>query len=80
MKKPSIHTKLKVSVAFVWIGAVIALLSQYSEKWLLWVGLVIVAAAAVYRFTQIRCPQCGQPVLDVKTNPGKCPHCGEALE
>lgn len=76
----NIAKKLKISVAFVWIGAVIALLSRYTQPWMLWVGLAIVAVAAVYRFTQIRCPHCGQPVLDTKTTPGKCPHCGEALE
>lgn len=80
MKKPSIKTQLNISIAFVWIGALIALASQYFDKWLLWVGLAIVVVAAIYRFTQIRCPHCGQPVLDVKTHPGKCPHCHEELE
>ena len=75
-----VKTKVKISVAFVWIGALIALLSQNLGTWLLWVGLAIVVVAGVYRFTMIRCPHCGHKLLDGNTVPSKCPNCGDSLE
>ena len=78
-KKPNLRLRLKISVAFVWIGALVALLSKALGGWLLWVGIGIACLAAVYRYTMIRCPHCGQPLVYGKTIPAKCPNCGEEI-
>ena len=78
-KKTNLRLKLKISVAFVWIGAVVALLSKVFGGWCLLAGLAIAAAAATYRYTMIRCPRCGHKLIDGKTVPALCPKCGEEL-
>lgn len=79
MNKPSVKTQLKICTAFVWIGAVIALLSRNFGTWLLWVGIAVAIVAAVCRYTMIRCPHCGKPLTDPQGVPKQCPFCGEEL-
>ena len=76
----NIKTKIKVSTALAWIGAVIALMAKYVNTGLLWVGLALVVAAGIYRYTMIRCPHCGHKLIEGKEAPKKCPSCGEDLE
>ena len=75
-----VKTKVKICVAFVWIGALIAVMSRYMGDWLLWVGIAVVAVAGICRYTLIRCPHCGQKLMDSQGVPSKCPNCGESLE
>ena len=75
-----IKTKIKVSVALVWIGALIALMAKYVGTWCLWVGLAMVVGAAIYRYTMITCPHGGHKLIEGKEAPKKCPNCGESLE
>lgn len=79
MKKPSLKRQVKLCVSFIWIGAVIALLSQTFGQWLLWAGIGIATAAALCRYTLIRCPHCGHKLVDGNTIPAHCPNCGEEL-
>ena len=78
-KKTNLRIKVKISVAFVWIGALVALLSKMFGPWCLLAGLGIATVAAVYRYTMIRCPRCGHKLIDGKTIPALCPKCGEEL-
>lgn len=80
MKKPSVKTQVKICVTFVWIGALMALLSRSFGGWLLWAGLAVAAIASVCRYTLIRCPHCGCKLVDGQGVPNKCPNCGESLE
>ena len=75
-----IKTTIKVSVALVWIGALLALMAKYVGTWCLWVGLAMVVGAAIYRYTMITCPHCGHKLIEGKEAPKKCPNCGESLE
>ena len=75
-----VKTKVKVCIAFVWTGAVIAVLSQTFGSWLLWVGIAITIVAGICRYTLIRCPHCGHALTEGQGVPSKCPHCGESLE
>ena len=76
MKKLSLKTQLNICLGFLWAGALFALMSRFWGQWCLWLGIAVLVTAALCRYSLIRCPHCGQPVLDIKTNPGKCPHCG----
>ena len=75
-----IKTKINISIALVWIGAVVALMAKYVNTGLLWVGLAFVVAAGIYRYTMIRCPHCGHKLIEGREAPKKCPNCGEDLE
>lgn len=80
-KKPvSLKKKLQISVAFVWIGTLIALLSKVLGAWCLLAGLSIAVAAVAYRYTMIRCPHCGYKLAESRRVPACCPRCGESLE
>ena len=80
MKKPSIKTQVKICVSFIWIGALISLLSQTFGAWLLWAGIAVTAVAAICRYTLIRCPHCHHRLADGQNVPARCPRCGESLE
>ena len=80
MKKPSLRTQVKICVSAVWLGALLAILSQTVGKWCLWLGMAVVVVAAICRYTLIRCPHCAYKLTDGKTVPPRCPHCGETLE
>ena len=79
MKHISLKTQVNICVAFVWTGAVVALLSKVLGTWCLWVGIGIVAVAAVCRYSLIRCPHCGHKLTEGKTVPKRCPNCQEEL-
>ena len=76
----NLRLRLKVSVAFVWIGALVAMLSKLLGTWALWLGLAIVVAATVYRYTMIRCPYCGFRLAEGRNIPPCCPSCGGEFE
>ena len=75
-----VKTKVRICVAFVWIGALVAILAPTFGNWCLWTGIAIVAVAGTCRYTLIRCPHCKHALLDGSGVPSKCPYCGESLE
>ena len=79
MKKLSLKTQLSICISFVWIGALLALLSKVAGAWCLWLGLAILVAAALCRFHLIRCPHCGHKLIEGKQIPPRCPNCKEEL-
>jgi hypothetical protein len=79
-KKVNLRLRLKISVAFVWIGALVALLSKVFGTWCLWLGLAIVVVATLCRLTLIRCPYCGFRLAEGKNIPPCCPSCGGEFE
>ena len=80
MKKFSLKTQLNICVSFVWIGAVLALLSKVVGPWCLWLGLAILVVAAACRYSLIRCPHCGHRLIEGNRIPAQCPKCKEALQ
>ena len=79
-KKVNLRLRLKISVAFVWVGALVAMLSKALGTWALWLGITIVIAATAYRYTMIRCPYCGFRLAEGKNIPPCCPSCGGEFE
>ena len=77
--KTNLRLKLKVSVTFVWVGALIALMAKMFGPWCLVAGLSIAVIAGIYRYTMIRCPRCGHKLIDGKTIPARCPKCDQEL-
>lgn len=75
-----VKTKVKICVAFVWVGALMAVMSRYMGSWLLWAGIAVVVVAAICRYALIRCPHCGCKLAEGQGVPSKCPNCGESLE
>ena len=78
--KVNLRLRLKISVALVWIGALVALSSKMLGTWALVLGLAIVVAASIYRYTMIRCPYCGFRMAEGKNIPPCCPSCGGEFE
>lgn len=74
-----LKTKINLCIAFVWVGAILAVLSRELGSWSLWVGLAIFVAATLLRYGLLRCPHCGHSLSDRKQVPAKCPKCGKAL-
>ena len=54
MKKLSLKLQLNICLAFLWAGALIALMSRFYGQRCLWLGLAILVAAAVCRYGLIR--------------------------
>ena len=75
MKKLSLKAQVNICVAFVWIGALVALMSKFYGTWCLLLGIAILLAAAVCRYSLIRCPHCGHKLTEGKTVPPRCPNC-----
>lgn len=44
-----------------------------------WIGIVLIAAAMLWRFLFIKCPHCGSKLYSVRELPDYCPDCGEKL-
>ena len=45
------------------------------------VSVVLVAAGAVWRYTMVKCPHCGDKFKDCQTKlPDRCPTCNERLD
>lgn len=44
-----------------------------------WIGIVLIAAAMLWRFLFIKCPHCGSKLYSVRELPEYCPDCGEKL-
>ena len=78
-KKVNLRLRLKVTVAFIWVGAVVALLGK-AFSWCLWLGIGIALVAAICRVTLIRCPYCGFRLAEGKNIPPCCPSCGGEFE
>ena len=79
MKKPSVKKLVRFSVALVWIGALVALVSRTAGQWCLWTGIGIAAVGVVIRYALVRCPNCGGRITDSNQLPERCPNCGEKL-
>ena len=79
-KKVNLRLRLKVCVAFVWIGALVALLGRALGSWCLWLGIGIALVATICRVTLIRCPYCGFRLAEGKSIPPCCPSCGGEFE
>lgn len=76
--KPRMHAK--ISVALVWLGAILSLMLGDMGRWALWLGLAISIVGLIYRMVMVRCPICGKSVDGFQTLPSRCPNCGEALD
>ncbi len=75
MKKLSPKKQVQLCISFVWIGAVVAMLSKMLGTWCLWVGFGIVVVAGICRYTLIRCPHCGYKLVEGNSVPRRCPKC-----
>lgn len=73
-----IHTVLLLGGLIVTsIGAKI---SEFGRLHILaWIGIVLIAAAMLWRFLFIKCPHCGSKLYSVRELPDYCPDCGEKL-
>ncbi len=80
MKKLSLKTQMQLYITMVWIGAVVALLSRVLGPLYLWIGISIVVAGTICRYTLIRCPHCGHKFLDGNKLPYRCPNCEGELQ
>ncbi len=74
-----LKTKINLCIGFVWVGAILAVLSRVLGDWSLWVGLAIFVAATFLRYGLLRCPHCGHSLSERKQVPANCPKCGKAL-
>jgi hypothetical protein len=79
MKNISLRKKINLCIVFVWIGAILALLSGLLGDWSLWLGVLIFGGASFVRFGLLRCPHCGQPLSERRRIPDNCPACGGKL-
>lgn len=82
-KTYSVKCRQKIYSACSWLGVIVAVIGYFLggtlKAVLPWVGLVLVALAVVYRFTMVRCPYCGNHLMESKTIPDKCPECHKEL-
>ncbi len=66
-----------------WLGVIIAVVGYFlggtGKAVLPWVGLALVVLAVIYRFTQVRCPHCGNHLTEGKSIPARCPECHKEL-
>ena len=79
MKKISLKLQLNICLALLWAGALIALMSRFYGQRCLWLGLAILVAAAICRYSLIRCPHCGHKLIEGKRISKCCPNCQEEL-
>ena len=79
MKKLSLKLQLNICLGFLWAGALIAVLSRVLGQWCLWLGIAVLIAAAVCRYSLIRCPHCGHKLVEGNRIPPRCPNCKEEL-
>lgn len=80
----SVKTRNKIYNAIAWAGVAIAVvglaLGDSIKTILTWVGLAFVVLAVIYRFTMVKCPYCGNRLMESKTIPDKCPECHKELK
>ena len=74
-----LRTKINLCITFVWIGAILAVLSRVLGDWSLLAGLAIFVGATFCRYGLLRCPHCGHALSDRKRLPATCPKCGKEL-
>lgn len=79
MKKLTLKKKINICIGFVWVGAILAVLSRVIGDWSLIAGLAIFVGATFLRYGLLKCPHCGHPLSERKQIPAKCPKCGQEL-
>lgn len=86
MKRPmSIYDHVKIHTILFWLGVAIVVAGGIFSKplqphWLMWAGIAVFLASAVYRLLKIRCPHCGSLMLSCRVLPKCCPNCGKELK
>lgn len=82
--KKTLHDHFIVIENLFFIGSVIMLIPALfqDDLWtwiLMFLGFLIMAAAAVYRVHFFKCPHCGSKLNHVRGVPKYCPDCGKEL-
>lgn len=82
-KEYSVKKRYQLYNILSWLGVAIALFGFFLEgstkSVFTWVGLGFVVIAVIFRFTMVKCPECGNRLAQSKSIPDRCPECDKEL-
>ena len=78
-------TKLNIHYLLCGIGGIVAMLGcqiskPYTLHFVVWLGIVLMAAGLIFRILYIKCPHCRDGLYQQHADLKNCPNCGKKLE